>query len=104
MIQRLVQLSICIDGRWIAFFNHQILAPSIGCLVSKIPSPTKKQMNCWLKFIEKSRAPLEGVELALLDHFQLDLSEMESEAKELAQAPLGCKKLFFLFKNRGAQG
>ena len=55
-------------------------------------------MNCWWKFIEKSRAPLEGVELALLDHFQLDLSEMESEAKELAQVPLGCKKCFFCLK------
>ena len=91
-----------VDG--LSFFNHQILAPSIGCMASKIPSPTKKQMNCVLKFIEKNRAPLEGVELALLDHFQLDLSEMESEAKELAQVPLGCKKLFFLFKKRGAQG
>ena len=72
--------------------------------VIKIPSPTKKQMNCWLKFIDKSRAPLEGVELALLDHFQLDLSEMESEAKELAQVPIGCKKLFFLVNIHGAQG
>lgn len=86
-----------VDG--LSFFNHQILAPSIGCMASKIPSPTKKQMNCVLKFIEKNRAPLEGVELALLDHFQLDLSEMESEAKELAQVPLGCKKLFFCLKS-----
>ena len=31
---------------------------------------------------------IQGVELALLDHFQLDLSEMESEAKELAQVLL----------------
>ena len=73
----------------LSFFNHQILAPFIESLVNKIPIPTQKKTNELLVKIHrtKNRAPLEGVELALLDHFQLDLSEMESEAKELAQVP-----------------
>ena len=39
---------------------------------------------------------IQGVELALLDHFQLDLSQMESEAKELAQVGMTILELGLL--------
>ena len=52
---------------------------------SHTPLPRHPRRLRWSRWDWDQWDHAAGVELALLDHFQLDLSQMESEAKELAQ-------------------
>lgn len=81
-------------------FHRRPLYPNQKCLVvlarcgalscQDIPGGEEAVLAHLRRLFRRTRRyhDIQGVELALLDHFQLDLSQMESEAKELAQVLL----------------
>jgi len=81
-------------------FQRRPLYPNQKCLVvlarcgglacEHIPGGRQAVLTHLRRLFRRTRRyhDIQGVELALLDHFQLDLSDMESEAKELAEVLL----------------